>query len=111
VPERSRATYLAELDAILPFPDDRRSEIVEEIAAHLDDAVADGLPEAEAQRRLGEPTDLARDLARPEQSAWRMLAGVGAAVRVGSSAICWGRSSSSSWHWVLPRSSSSSGRG
>ena len=83
MPERLRADFLRELDAVLPFPDDRRSEIVEEIASHLDDAVADGLTESSAQRRLGEPADLARDLARPEQSAWRVLAGVGAALRSG----------------------------
>ncbi len=83
MPERSRADFLRELAGVLPFPDERRSEIVEEIATHLDDAVADGLSESSAQRRLGEPADLARDLARPEQSAWRMLAGVGVALRSG----------------------------
>jgi len=83
VPERSRADFLRELDTVLPFPDDRRSEIVEEIASHLDDAVADGLSESSAQRRLGEPADLARDLARPERSVWRVLAGVGAALSSG----------------------------
>jgi hypothetical protein len=83
VRERSRTDFLSELDAVLPFPDDRRAEIVEEIASHLDDAVADGLAESSAQRRLGEPADLARDLARPEQSVWRVVAGVGAALRSG----------------------------
>lgn len=83
MPDRTRSDYLGELDAVLPFPEDRRAEIVEEIAAHLDDAVDDGMTEVAAQRRLGAPTDLARDLARPEQSAWRMLAGVGLALRGG----------------------------
>ncbi len=81
--DRTRDDYLRELDAVLPFPDDRRAEIVEEIASHLDDAVEDGLAERDAQRRLGEPIDLARDLARPEQSAWRVLAGAGVALRSG----------------------------
>jgi len=83
VPDRTRLDYLRDLDAVLPFPDDRRAEIVEEISAHLDDAVDDGLSEAAAQRRIGAPTDLARDLARAEQSAWRVLAGVGVALRSG----------------------------
>ena len=83
MPEPARDDYLRELDAVLPFPDARRAEVVEEIAAHLDDAIEDGLSEEAAQRRLGSPIDLARDLARPEQSAWRLLAGVGAAVRSG----------------------------
>jgi hypothetical protein len=83
VADRTRLDYLRELYTVLPFPDDRRAEIVEEIEAHLDDAVDDGLSEATAQRRLGEPMDLARDLARPEQSAWRVLVGAGVAVRSG----------------------------
>lgn len=89
--EEQRVRFLAELDASLPMPLERRAEVVEEINAHLDDAVAarvehgDGLDAAEtyAQRRLGAPGDLARDLARPEQSAWRLLVAVGAGVRMG----------------------------
>lgn len=86
-----RIRYLTELDASLPMPLERRAEVIEEIDAHLDDAVAahlerGGAPdeaEAHAQRRLGAPSDLARDLARSEQSPWRLLAAVGASVRVG----------------------------
>lgn len=81
MPEPSREAYLAELEALLPFPADRRSEILEEIGAHLDDAAGDGLSEARAQARLGTPIDLARALARPDQTPMRLLAAAGAGVR------------------------------
>jgi hypothetical protein len=89
--EDRRISYLAELDASLPMPLDRRAEVIEEINSHLDDAVAAqierGIPRTEAeesaQARLGPPHLLAADLARSEQSAWRLLAGVGAGVRTG----------------------------
>lgn len=91
MPDEWRDRYLEELDHLLPFPPERRAEVVEEISSHLDDAVADrmgrGIPadraEADAQTRLGVPRDLARELARPEQSAWRLLAAAGAGVRTG----------------------------
>jgi hypothetical protein len=91
MPDDPRSRYLAELDAVLPMPIERRAEIVEEIATHLDDAVAERVErgvdpdraEADAQARFGSPVDLARSLARPEQTPWRVLAGVGAAVRSG----------------------------
>ena len=89
--EDRRIRFLSELDASLPMPLERRAEVIEEINAHLDDAVAARVEhgdapdaaEAYAQRRLGAPGDLARDLARPEQSAWRLLVAVGAGVRMG----------------------------
>jgi uncharacterized membrane protein len=81
MPDRSRSEYLAELEEVLPFPAERRAEIVEEIATHLDDAVAGGASEAAAQSRLGDPVHLAEELARPEQSAVRLLAAAGAGVR------------------------------
>jgi len=92
MPEDARDRYLAELNAVLPMPDGRRAETIEEIAAHLDDAVADRVErganpdqaEADAQARLGSPTELARSLARPEQTPWRSLAGVGAALWSGT---------------------------
>ena len=92
MPEDARGRYLAELAGVLPMPDDRRAETIEEIAAHLDDAVADRVErgaepdqaEADAQARLGSPTELARSLARPEQSPWRSLAGVGTALWSGT---------------------------
>lgn len=81
MPDRSRSDYLAELEGILPFPAERRAEIVEEIATHLDDAVAGGASEERAQDRLGDPIQLAEALARPEQSTVRLLAAAGAGVR------------------------------
>ena len=89
--EDLRIRFLGELDDSLPMPLERRAEVIEEINAHLDDAVAERLEHGEApdvaemhaQGRLGPPSDLARDLARPEQSTWRLLAAVGAGVRVG----------------------------
>lgn len=81
MPETSREAYLAELDAMLPFPTARRAEILEEISTHLDDAAADGSSEARAQARLGTPLDLARELSRPEQTPMRLLAAAGAGVR------------------------------
>ena len=89
--EDQRIRFLTELDASLPMPLERRAEVIEEINAHLDDAVAAQLErgsspteaEANAQARLGPPHLLAADLARSEQSTWRLLAGVGAGVRTG----------------------------
>ncbi len=89
MPDDERDRYLAELERLLPFRPARRAEILEEIGTHLDDAAderrARGIPadraEADAQARLGTPADLARELARPEQSAWRVLAGAGAGMR------------------------------
>lgn len=91
MPDEQRDRYLEELEHLLPFPPEHRAEVLEEISAHLDDAVADrierGIPaeraEADAQARLGMPGDLARELARPEQSAWRLLAAAGAGVSAG----------------------------
>ena len=89
--EDRRIRFLSELDASLPMPLERRAEVIEEIASHLDDAVAAHLElgsspaaaEESAQARLGPPHLLAADLARSEQSTWRLLAGVGAGVRTG----------------------------
>ena len=81
MPESTRDDYLARLEALLPFPPDRRAEIVEEIAAHLDDAVVAGRSRADAQARLGTPEALADELSRPERSPVRLLAAAGAGVR------------------------------
>jgi uncharacterized membrane protein len=81
MPDRSRVGYLAELEDVLPYPAERRAEIVEEIATHLDDAVAAGESEQRAQDRLGDPIELAEALAGPEQSTVRLLAAAGAGVR------------------------------
>ena len=89
--EDRRIRFLTELDASLPMPLERRGEVIEEINAHLDDAVAAHLErgnspdeaEQRAQAGLGPPHHLAADLARSEQSTWRLFAGVGAGVRTG----------------------------
>ncbi len=89
--EDRRIRFLTELDASLPMPLERRAEVIEEINAHLDDAVAARLErgsspdeaESRAQDKLGPPHLLAAELARPEQSMWRLFAGVGAGVRIG----------------------------
>ena len=66
--ERVRS-YLRELDAVLRgAPAGKARELKEQIAAHLDDAIA---PDADAEHitevldRLGSPADLAADVARP----------------------------------------------
>lgn len=79
--ELARDDYLGALEQQLPFPADRRREIVEEIAAHLDDAVAAGRSETEAQAGLGTPAELADALSRPERTPTRLLAAAGAGVR------------------------------
>jgi len=81
MPDESRDRYLAALDRLLPFPRERRAEILEEINAHLEDSVEDRLTESGAQARLGSPADLAGALARPEQSVGRVFAAAGAGVR------------------------------
>ena len=86
-----RERYLAELDELLPMPPERRGEVIEEISSHLDGAVANAMErglsgdsaEEVAQARLGPPARLARELARADQSAWRLLAATGAGVRTG----------------------------
>ena len=89
--EDQRIRFLTELDASLPMPLERRAEVIEEINAHLDDAVAAQLSEAprstkrRRRRRTGSArlTGWRRTWARSEQSTWRLLAGVGAGVRIG----------------------------
>jgi uncharacterized membrane protein len=91
MPDDPRRTYLAGLDELLPMQPERRAEVIEEISAHLDDAVTDGIErgmskhdaEAAAQQRLGTPDKLARELARPYQSARRLLTATGAGVLSG----------------------------
>ncbi|MDQ3691932.1 MAG: permease prefix domain 1-containing protein [Chloroflexota bacterium] len=91
--DERRIRYLAELDNSLPMPLEQRAEVIEEIDAHLDDAVAartergesTDAAETHAQLGLGSPRELARDLARPEQSTWQLFAAVGAGIRAGVS--------------------------
>jgi hypothetical protein len=84
----NRDGYLADLAAQLPLPDPQRAEVLEELAAHLGDGVADLVAhgrdpqeaEAEVLRRLGSPDDLARGLLRARQTRSQLLAAAGAGV-------------------------------
>jgi hypothetical protein len=80
-----RERFLTDLAASLPLPPHVRDAVVEELAAHVDDEIADLLErgydpasaEREAVRRLGPPRSLARDLARARRGSDRLLAAVG----------------------------------
>lgn len=80
--------YLADLASRLPLPEPQRAEVLEELAAHLGDGVADLVAhgrdpeEAEAAvlRRLGSTEDLARGLLRARQTRSQLLAAAGAGV-------------------------------
>lgn len=84
----NRDDYLAEIGARLPLPDPQRAEVLEELAAHLGDGVADLVahgrdPEAaesEVLRRLGSPDELAQGLVRARQTPSQLLAAAGAGV-------------------------------
>ena len=90
-PSDARRRFLRTLDARLPLPAHEREEVLEEIAAHLDDAVeelaATGIPGDEAERRaearLGPPVMLADALARARQSPRHLLEAVGTGAWVG----------------------------
>lgn len=87
--------FLHEVAAALPLPDEVRREVIEELAVHLADSVAElvdkgharEVAEAEAIARLGPPTGLARELARAHRGPSQLLAAAGAgtwaAVRAG----------------------------
>ncbi|HEX7949765.1 MAG TPA: permease prefix domain 1-containing protein [Candidatus Limnocylindrales bacterium] len=83
-----RDDYLADLAAQLPLPAPQRAEVLEELAAHLGDGVADLVAhgrdseeaEAEVLRRLGSTQDLARGLLRARQTRTQLLAAAGAGV-------------------------------
>jgi len=55
--------YLGEVEALLNGPRGERRRLVDELRAHLADAVAAGTPEVEAVRQLGSPGSVA--------AAWR----------------------------------------
>jgi uncharacterized membrane protein len=84
----NRDEYLSDLAKRLAVPDDQRSEILEELAAHLGDGVADLMaqgraPEAaetEVVRRLGSPEELARGLLRARRTRRQLAAAAGAGV-------------------------------
>ena len=82
----SRDDYLAELGARLTLPEPQRAEVLEELAAHLGDGVADLVAhgrdpvaaEEEILRRLGSPDELAQGLLRARQTPSQLLAAAGA---------------------------------
>jgi hypothetical protein len=84
----NRDDYLAELGARLPLPEPQRAEVLEELAAHLGDGVADlvahgrdpDTAESEVLRRLGSPNELAQGLLRARQTPSQLLAAAGAGV-------------------------------
>lgn len=84
----NRDDYLAELGARLPLPEPQRTEVLEELAAHLGDGVADlvahgrdpDAAESEVLRRLGSPDELAQGLLRARQTPSQLLAAAGAGV-------------------------------
>lgn len=84
----TRDEYLAQVAARLPLPEPQRAEVLEELAAHLGDGVADLVAkgrdregaEAEVLRRLGSSDDLARGLLRARQTRSQLLAAAGAGV-------------------------------
>jgi len=90
-PSDARRRFLRALDTRLPLPAHEREEVLEEIAAHLDDAMeelaATGITGDEAERRaearLGPPVILADDLTRARQSPRRTLVAVGTGAWVG----------------------------
>ena len=84
MPERD--DFLTAVAAQLPLPQSHTADVIEELAAHIDDTAAKlratGLDprdaEREAVRRLGPPDQLAERIARAQQTRARLLAGAGA---------------------------------
>jgi HAAS len=83
-----RDEYLADLATQLPLPEPQKAEVLEELAAHLGDGVAELVAhgrdreaaEAEMLRRLGSADELARGLLRARQTRSQLLAAAGAGV-------------------------------
>ena len=93
----ARARFLAAVAERLTLPEDVRWEVLEELAAHLTDAVDDLVArgatpeqaETEAIARLGPPDLLARELAQAHRPPVRVLAAAGAGTisAVGTGAV------------------------
>lgn len=85
-----REAYLERLAARMSLPDGERLAAAEEIAAHIDEAIADmqsrGLPDDVAERRalqhLGPPERLADDLTAARRQGSHVLSAVGTAIRI-----------------------------
>ena len=96
LPESER--YLAAVEGQLPFAEDERAEILDELRAHLADSAAAlqeaGMSPAEAERiaveRLGPARRLADELARARRDSRRLLAAAGAGVLGVLSGAAWG---------------------
>jgi len=91
VPDQPRRqAYLERLSGAMALPDAERLAAAEEIAAHIDEAMADmqdrGLPADVAERRalqhLGPPERLADDLTAARRHGSHALAAAGTALRV-----------------------------
>ncbi len=103
-----RLAWLDRVGACLEMPADRRVEVLEEIAAHLDDAIdalmEEGLPadqaEREAMARLGSPEALGEQLRTTHQATRRLLASAGGGVWTGLEGLATGWVILSAW--VIP---------
>jgi hypothetical protein len=86
---RARDAFLADVRDRLDLPDEIAQDVLEELADHIEDGVAEfraaGLSSEDAERRaigrLGEPGPLGIDLARARRGRRRLLAAVGGGVR------------------------------
>jgi uncharacterized membrane protein len=95
--ERSRSTaslpaeaedFLATLNATLELPAEVRTEIRDELSAHIEDSISaletEGLDRDRATRealaRLGRPEELARQIRAAHQTTRRLLAGAGGGI-------------------------------
>jgi hypothetical protein len=86
---RARDAFLADVRTRLDLPDEMAHDVLEELAGHIEDAVAElraaGLSSEDAERRaigrLGEPGLLGIDLARARRGRRRLLAALGGGVQ------------------------------
>jgi hypothetical protein len=86
---RGRDAFLVDVRARLDLPDEIAHDVLEELAGHIEDAVAElraaGLSSEDAERRaigrLGEPGPLGIDLARARRGRRQLLAALGGGVQ------------------------------
>ncbi len=98
---RDPETFLSEIADRLPFGEAERTEILDELRAHVTDSRAEleaeglspGAAEQVAVDRLGEPNRLARDLTNARRSRRRLLAAAGS----GS----WAVATSGIYGWIV----------
>ena len=97
VPPDGPATdrYLERLEVHLRMPPEAAGNVLDEVAAHIDDAIAAGMlegltPDAAERRaldRLGPPDALGKDLRRTHQTRRRLLAAAGSGVWHGTQGL------------------------